>query len=128
MGFIKDDLTAVNEPKPASEGTYDLKIIKAAEKESKKGRDMIQLLIGFDDGTNAPPFNHFLMNPTDDDDENQRELRLLELKRFCSAFDTSEDFDASDLPGCSAHGIFVIQEEGDDGIIRNRMKLPRLKE
>lgn len=128
MGFIKEDLSDTREPKPAPDGEYDLKIIKAEEKESKKGRDMVQLLIGFDDGTDAPPFNHFLMNPTADDDDSQRKLRLLELKRFLAAFNVSEDFEASDLPGETARKVFVTQEEGDDGIIRNRMKLPRLKE
>jgi hypothetical protein len=102
--------------------------LKADEKESKKGRDMVQLLIGFDDGTDAPPFNHFLLSWADDDDDQQIEMRKIEIKRFCTAFNVSEDFDASDLPGATARGIRVVQEVGDDDVNRNRMILPRLKD
>lgn len=129
MAFIKESLDDVVERKPAPDGEYDLKILKAEEKESKKGRDMVQLLIGFDDGTDAPPFNHFLLSWTDDDDDAQVQMRKLEIKRFCAAFDVSEDFDATDLPGLTARKIFVKQDEPDDqGIVRNRMVLPRLKD
>lgn len=128
MAFIKESLDDVVEPKPAAEGEYDLKILKAEEKESKKGRDMVQMLIGFDDGTDAPPFPFFLLGWSDSDDEDQIRMRKLEAKRFCAAFNVPEDFEATDLIGEVARRIFVKQEVGDDGITRNRMVLPRLKD
>lgn len=128
MPFIRESLDDVTEAKAASEGEYDLRILKAKQKESKKGNDMIELLIAFDDGTDAQPFFHYLLGWDSDTPEDQVLNRKREIKRFCAAFDAPEDFEASDLAGCTAGKIFVKQEESDDGVVRNRMVLPRIKD
>ncbi len=129
MPFIRESLDDVSEAHPAPEAEYDLRVLKSKQKESKKGNDMIELLIGFDDGTDAPPFFHYLLGWDSDTDEEQVISRKREIKRFCAAFDAPEDFEAGDLTGCTASKIFVKQETSDhDGVTRNRMVLPRLKD
>ena len=128
MPFISEPLDDIHEPKAAPEDEYDLRIVKADQRDSKAGNDMIALTLVFDDpSVDAPPFNHFLINP-EGADEDKKRMWSLEIKRFCAAFDVAEDFEAEDLVGEVGRGIFVTQEEGDDGVIRNRMRLPRLKE
>lgn len=127
MGFITESLEDVHEPIAAPEGDYDVRIIKAERKESKKGRDMIALLLKID-GYDAQPFNHFLLSWNSmDDDEDQIRMRKLEIKRFVAAFDLPDDFDAEDCVGQTA-SVYLTQEVGDDDVVRNRMRLPRIKE
>lgn len=125
--FIRESLDDVTEPKPAPEGEYDLRIHKAKLGETKKGAGMITCTIAFDDGTEAPPFQYYLLGWDDNTPDDQIEMRKIEAKRFCAAFDVPEDFDEGDLPGQTAR-CFVGQEEGNDGIMRNRLRLPRLKD
>lgn len=127
MPFIKESLSDVTEARPAPEGEYDLRIIKAKDEPSKKGNDMITVMIGFADGTDAPPFYHYLLGWDSDTPEEQAMNRKREIKRFCAVFDVAEEFDAPDLVG-ETGTCFVSQEEGNDNIVRNRLKLPRLKD
>ncbi len=128
MPFIDEDLGDVREQEPAPEGEYDLRIVRAQEKEAKSGREMVQVILAFDDGTDAAAFSHFLMKWTDDDDEEQVLNRKREIKRFCAAFGIDTSFEVEELAGLTAKQIHVIQEEGDDNIVRNKIRLPRLRE
>jgi hypothetical protein len=128
MPFIKESLDDVTEAHPAPEGEYDLRILKATDGETKKGQPMVSVLIGFADGTDAPPFGHWVLgwNGLEDDEEILRRKR--DFKRFCSVFNVPEDFEVEDLKG-EVGTCFVGQEESDqDNVVRNRLKLPRLKE
>jgi hypothetical protein len=127
MPFIKEALDDVTESKPAPEGEYDLRILKAIDKPSKSGTEMITLMLGFEGDVDAPPFYHYLMNWDADTPAEQISMRKLEIKRFCVVFDVSEDFDVSDLEGLTGT-CFVGQEEGNDGVIRNRAKFPKLRD
>jgi hypothetical protein len=127
MPFIKESLADVRERRAAPEGEYDLRIMKATDAPSKKGTDMITVQIGFADGTDAPPFYEYLMGWDSDTPDDQISMRKLTIKRFCAVFDVSEDFDAEDLVGETGN-CMVTQEEGQDGMVRNRLKLPRLKD
>lgn len=128
MAFIKESLADVREPKAADEGEYDLRIVKADGKPSKKGQPMCTVMIIIDNpGVDAPPFYEYLMGWNDDTPEDQIRMRKLTIKRFCVAFDVQEDFDVSDLPGRTARAN-VKQEVGDDQVVRNRLVLPRIKD
>lgn len=127
MPFIEESLKDITESRPAPEGEYELRILKATRKESKKGLDMIEVMLGFADGTDAPPFFHYLLSWDNTTSDDQIMNRKREIKRFCAAFDVPEEFDAEDLVGETGTS-FVSQEEGDDEIVRNRLKLPRLKD
>lgn len=127
MPFIKESLSDVTEARPAPEGEYELRILKATEGESKKGHPMVTVLLGFADGTDAPPFGQWLLGWTDELEDEEILRRKREIKRFCAVFDVPEDFDAEDLKG-ETGTCFVGVEEGDDGVMRNRLKLPRIKD
>lgn len=129
MGFISVPLDDVQESLPAPEGEYDLKIIKAVEGKSKSGTKMVTITIAFDDSDagDAPPFMHWLRDPGDIEDEDQRRMTALEAKRFAQVFDLSDDWEADDLQG-ETGTCFVGQETGDDNVTRNRLRLPRLKD
>ena len=128
MAFIKEAMTDVNEPKAAPEGEYDLRIVKAKEQDAKSGRAMVVATIVIETPeADAPPFMHYLLAPHETDDEDQVRNRLLEVKRFCALFDVPEDFDAPDLVGKTAVG-YLKQETGDDGVVRNRLVPPRLRD
>lgn len=129
MGFISVPLDDVQESKPAPEGEYTLKILKAVSGKSKAGTKMATITIGFNDpeAGDAPPFMHWLRDPGDIEDDSQRQMAAIEAKRFAQVFDLQDDWEVDDLPG-EEGTCMVMQEEGDDRITRNRLRLPRLKE
>jgi hypothetical protein len=129
MGFISVPLDDVQESQPAPEAEYDLKIIKAVSGKSKAGTKMATITIAFDDtdAGDAPPFQHYLRDPGDIADEDQSRMAALEAKRFAAVFDLPEDWDVDDLQGETGN-CFVSQETGSDDIVRNRLRLPRLKD
>lgn len=127
MPFISESLDDVTEPKAAPEGEYDLTIVKAEEKESKGGNQMAEVFIRFDDPSiDAFPIRHFVIKWDHDTPADQVRSRKLEYKRFLAAFGIPEDSDVSDWPGNGGRCL-VIQEEGNDGNIYNRLRLPKLR-
>lgn len=132
MAFIKADLKDVKEASAVPEGEYSLRILKVEEGESKKGNPMLTLLIKIEDAQvkNPAPMRHWIVLPDRDTPEDQVQMRMLELKRLLATFGIrydGEGFDTDDLVGATGKG-FVAQEEGDDGSVYNRLRLPRLKE
>lgn len=133
MPFIKLALDDVKEPEPVAEGTYDLRITKAMDTESKKGNPMTVITIRIEDAgiKNPSAIIHYMTYPDEDLPEEQRNYRLLDIKRFLSVFGIKYDphgFDTDELVGATATKAMVVQESGDDDIIRNKLRLPRLKE
>lgn len=131
MGFIGVSLDDVSEPETVPEGEYELRIVKKEDTESKKGKPMTKVYIRIEDAPvrNAGVIVHYLLPPDADTPPEQREMRLLEIKRFVTLFGVAYDergFDTDDLVGATARGPLVL-EEGDDKVIRNRLKLPRLR-
>lgn len=118
------------EEKPVREGKYPLRIVKSEFGQSKKGNDMISLTIKIEgpDSDGAALLNHWLTVPEEGDQYYR--MRMRDLTRFFRLFgvDIARDFDfekdAETLTGLTAD-CFLTQEESDDGIIRNRLKLPR---
>jgi hypothetical protein len=124
------------EDKIAPEGTYPLRIAKAEYGQTKGGegkpkRDMVTAMLVIDgaDGDGIQPFNEYLVLPTDNEETKTKRLFMQRLTRFLSIFGHSGDFDpeqaASVLTGLTAEAP-VTQEEGNDGVMRNRLKLPRI--
>jgi hypothetical protein len=132
MAFIKAELKDVKEAEAVAEGEYDLRIMKVDEGESKKGNPMLTLSIKIE---NAPIKNpamvrHWIVLPDTDTPEDQVQMRMLELKRLLAAFGVrydGEGFDTEDLVGATGKA-FLTQEEGDQGGVFNRLRLPRIKD
>jgi hypothetical protein len=132
MGFIKVDLNDAKEAETVPEGEYDLRIIKAEDGESKAGNPMTSVLIKIEDAPipNASPVRHWLTYPDSKTPADQRNMRLLDIKRFLTCFGvpmTAYGFDSEDLVGATGRA-YLAQEEGDNGEVYNRLRLPRLKE
>jgi hypothetical protein len=127
MGFISEDLDDVEESKAAPEGEYDLRIVSAVDKPSKKETPMITVGLKIEDpDVDAPLVRYYLIGWDRDTPEDQVRMRKLEAKRFQECFDAPSGFEADDLIGLTGRS-FVNQEEGQDGNIYNRLRLPRLK-
>jgi len=129
MAYVKIDLSKTKEPECAAEGEYSLRIVKAVDTETKKkGEPMTVLTIRVEDaGPNVAAFNHYLLYPNGGEYD---AMRSLEIKRLLTIFDVpydGEGFDSQAMVGQEARCL-LVQEQGDDGIIRNKMRLPRMKE
>jgi len=132
MPIIHAPLGDVKEPEAVPEGIYDLRIVKFEEGESKKGNPMTTVFIKIEDAAypNASIVRHWLMQPTSDTPSDQRQMRLLDTKRFLLAFGIPYEHDSyntDDFIGATAR-CTLKQDEGDDGGLYNRLVLPRLKE
>lgn len=128
MPFIDDSLDDVTETKPAPEAEYDLRIVKAEERNAKSGVKMIEVFIQIEDPSiEAFPIRHYLLGWDSDTPADQVKMRKLEIKRFCACFNVAEDFDADDLPGHTGRSL-VTQQAGDNNMIYNRLVLPRLSD
>jgi hypothetical protein len=127
--FISDDLDDVEEAKVAPEGEYDLRIVRALDKPSKKGEKMCTVSIKIEEpGIDAPLINVYLMGWDADTPPEQVRMRKLEIKRFCACFNVPTDFETDDLVGETGR-CFVYQEESKaDGNVYNRLRLPKLKD
>lgn len=117
-----------------AEGQYELRVAKADYKETKKGDNhMLALMLTVEgsDGDGASPINHFILTPNDEDEPRVARMRLRDLKRFLVAFGVSlkDGFDpeeqVSELVGLVGK-VRVVQEEGDDGNMYNRIRLPKV--
>lgn len=130
MAFINAQLDqSVKEPEAAPEGEYDLRIAKATRKESKNHNMMTEVMIVVEGEQGVAPVYHYLIDVNKDTPAQQAEMRRLELKRFLQTFGIKYDpngYDDEDLPGATGR-CMLIQEEGDDSVVRNKMRLPRLK-
>ncbi len=84
----------------------------------------------FENYPNAEQIYHYLVWPDDTVDRESRERTIRNNKRFLHAFGVpiqDGGFDTEDLLGATAT-MMVGQEEGDDGVIRNRLRIPRMKD
>lgn len=131
MPFIKVDLDDAHEQQVVPEGEYQLSIVKAEDGESKKGNEMTTVYIKVENSPIPNPslIRHWITYPDPDTPAEQRNLRLVDIKRFLTVFGVAHEgggFNSDDLVGATGQCL-VIQEEGDDGNNYNRLRLPRLR-
>jgi len=128
MPFIDESLDDVGEAKPAPEGEYDLRIVKAEETTSKNGNAMAEVIIVFEDPSiDALPIRHYMTKWDHDTPSDQVRMRKLEFKRFFTCFNIDPDGEVVDWVGNTGRSL-VIQEEGQDGNTYNRLRLPKLRD
>lgn len=136
MAFIKVALSDAKESDVVPEGEYDLRIVKAEDKDSKAGNPMTVVMIQIvsEEYPNASPLNHFITYPSDNGSEGGNAMKLRDIARFLQVFSiphTEDGFDTDDLQGAEGN-CYLVQEEGQDkngkanGMIFNRLNLPRL--
>lgn len=130
MSFIKLAIDDIKEGEVVPEGEYDLRIVSAKDGTSKAGNQMTTVMIKIEDAGMPNPnlVGHWLVYPDESVDKEQKQMRLLDIKRFLSCFGVAIDggFDSDDLVGQTGR-CFLRQEQGEDGKTYNRLVLPRLK-
>lgn len=135
-----EELGADYEDKVAPEGKYDVRIQKASYgptsgKEGKVIRNMVTVMLTIDgnEGDGVAPFNEYLVLPNDHGETDKtKRLFMQRITRFLEVFGVpvgSDGFDPETapevFPGLTAT-CSVEQDEGNDGVIRNRLKLPKI--
>lgn len=130
MPFIKQALDA-KEPESVAEGEYDLRIVKVDEETpTKKGDPMITVTIKIEDpDVNAALFNHWVLLIGPKIKKENHEMYKLNIQRFLQVFGIPHDddgFDSDDLQGATGRCFLIEDDSADDGIIRNKLRLPKL--
>lgn len=141
MPFIQSAVTTAQEPEPAPEGRYDLRIHSIKERKSTdengKTKHSIECMILIEDSNvlNAPPLNFYLPLLTGEEDHKSSNFKLLQQHRFLTLFGIPFDddgFNTDDFPGAFAGAVEVKQVEvkpkdpSKAPYMRNEMVLPRV--
>lgn len=120
------------EDKLAEVGEYDLRIQSAEYKDTKEKpgkpiRKIVQCMIVFDgaEGEGLAPITHVLVFPNDDEEPKTRRLFMQNITRFYKLFGLAHDAEVTDFNGATAR-CYVNQKEDDEGVMRNRLRLPRV--
>jgi hypothetical protein len=138
MPFIQQALADAKEDVPVPEGEYELEIIQATAKQSKKyaesgkaGDNMISVAIAIrsDEYPSAATVFHNIMLVTDPAYE-YNHLWLRDQKRFLTLFAIPHEgngFDVDDFQGATARCLLKV-DQNDRGDDINVLALPRVKE
>jgi len=94
---------------------YELRILKANSKNSKKGDPMLEIQMDIPADPKSKDVYHYIMLPTSADDEKRKTQKLLNLKEFKAAFGlpASGPISTDDMEG--ARGWAILKEEAGDG-------------
>jgi Protein of unknown function (DUF669) len=136
MPFIDQALADAKEDVCVPEGAYDLSIIQAELKTSKKAAErgeednMIQVMIRIEspDYPNASTLFHHLMLVKDPDYE-YNHLWLRDQKRFLVLFGIPHEgtgFDLDDFPGATAKQVLLKVDQNERGEDTNVLVLPKI--
>jgi hypothetical protein len=135
MSFIQmtGSFSSVQEKQPVPDGTYDL-VIESAEAGNSKssGKPQIHVVLGIEGHDDAPKVQHYISLPAQDDTPDKLGTKMLMLKRFLEAFGIPyEDtgFAVEDFFGAKGSARLTLtspDDEGSNGIVYNRLQLPRL--
>lgn len=137
MPFVEAALNDAQEASVVPEGTYDLRVIKVEDRNSKAGKPMTVLTVQIEDQDfpNAELMNIYIMHPHPDDEPRIRNLRLLDMRRAAECFGVpyeANGLNTDDFQGATARAVSVRQSEqpGRDGRpprIVNEVQLPKLR-
>lgn len=130
------------EPQPLPRAKYQVQVTAAEEKvtgpnSKRPGSPQIRVTLGFTgpskEEQNAPPINHFISLPHEDDEAGAANFKVLLLKRFLTLFNvpfSNGDLDVEalcfDLIGRSANAEVTLGEPDDNGNVYNSLVVPRI--
>ena len=136
MPFIEQAIADAKEDVCVPEGAYDLSIISAETKLSKKAAErgeetdnMIQVMIKVDSDEypNAATLFHHIMLVTDPEYE-YNHMWLRDQKRFLVLFGIPHEgtgYDLDDFAGATAKQVLLKVDQNDRGEDQNTMVLPK---
>jgi hypothetical protein len=117
MPYIEQAIADATEGYFVDEGEYQLRIVSAEEKDSKKGKPMIECVIEIVDHPDAEPVFHYVNLVSPDDSEKARKFKLRMTRRFLEVFGVAYDdggFDSDDLNGAEGTCMVYQQERVDE--------------
>ena len=135
MAFIPVNLNDAVESQPVPNGRYSLTITACEETKTKElGKPQYRVSIGFDEQPTAPNLTHFVGLPTESDEPNKMQFKMLLLKRFLALFDIPYDSKgidteklAMEMVGRKCTAEVVLGEPNANGNVYNGLVVPRLK-
>lgn len=125
------DLTDIPELTAVEEGEYDLRVIKATEKSSKRtGRPAIGLLCEIVGEDNAENVFHDIWLPMESDDENKTQIMWRMVKEFLVALGLPVDgiSDLSVFEDLEFSALLIYEDTDQDGepLARPRNSIKRI--
>lgn len=134
MSFIPINLDDVEESKPVPAGKYDLVIISCEETLTReRQKPQFKMAIQIEGHDDAPPVYHYQGIPSDQDEPQAMQFKMLLLKRFLKLFSipyNTNGFDTNELAtgmlGARANAELQLGEPYN-GNVSNVLIVPRLK-
>ena len=131
MPFIEQLLPDVEALPPVPDGKYRLRISDAQEKKSRKGDDMIVVSFAIEGAPNGCCWKvrHWFVLPGKDTPAERRQMQLLDLKRFLTAFHLpvqGGEIDLSEWIGSDGSALLRQKVDKYTGQVFNRIRFPRL--
>lgn len=118
--FIDMEVGDAVELEPVEEGIHTVLCNGVQPGVDKNGNRYFLLRLEVPDVMESKGFTHFLSHPADADDEKQRNLDMLSLKRVCEAFGLpTNNFDLQDLQNETAEAALTIEEDEQYGRSNN---------
>ena len=117
MPFIEQAVADATEGYFVDEDEYDLRIVSAEEKDSKKGKPMIECVIEIVEHPDAEPVFHYVNLVHPEDSEKARKFKLRMTRRFLEVFNVpyqDDGFDSDDLNGAEGRCVVYQQERVDE--------------
>jgi len=116
----------IKEPEALPAGVYDLQVIKAEIKPTKKGGRMLATQIAISEHPDAQNIFDYLVLPTGTEHD---ELFTLNIRRAAGAcgvsFDKNGSFKAEDFLGAEFTAKLTLEESEEYGL-QNRIQWPKL--
>ena len=116
----------VKEPEAVPAGPYDLQVIKAEIKPTKKGGMMLATQIAISEHPNAPNIFDYLVLPTGTEHD---EIFIRSIRRAAGAcgvsFDKNGSFKAEDFLGAEFRAKLTLEDSEEYGL-QNRIQWPKL--
>jgi hypothetical protein len=131
MTFIEHALPDVEAFPPVPDGKYRLRISDAQEQKSRKGDDMIVVSFAIEGAPKGCSFKvrHWFGLPGKDTSAERRQMQLLDLKRFLTAFHLpvqGGEIDLSEWIGSDGSALLTQEVHEETGQVFNRIRFPRL--
>ena len=123
MSILDYNLDAVPEESTLPQGEYEVKILSAKSKDSKAGKPMLEIALGFPGEPDARSCFHYITLPAEGDEDKPINGKLRRLKGFYEAFgiDYSSPVDMDTIVGETAYAI-ITEEEDEQYGNSNRVK------
>ena len=124
MSILDYNLDTIPEESILPQGEYEVKILSAKSKDSKAGKPMLEIALGFPGEPDARSCFHYITLPADGDEETTINGKLRRLKGFYEAFGidySGGPVDMDNTVGETAYAI-ITEEEDEQYGNSNRIK------